>query len=206
MKALLLVTALSLGAGLALHGEPTHEDRLAAKAAEQEATLASRKLHLDPAEVNNLMHNAQVKVQLLDVRDEAAFNLFHLLDSARVEPADLRRPEIAARLDDKALKIIIAGSEPQAEAAWRDLNAEQIRDVYVLAGGVPLWLEVFVNGHKRAQPRAASEPPRKPRFTAALGARQRGAFPPETLTEGRAFTKKAKMLTKVVKLAGGCGS
>lgn len=207
IKPALFSVALLLGAGLALVGEPTHEDRLAELAAAQDATLASRKLHLDPAEVNGLVHNKQVKVQLLDVRDEGAYNLFHLIDSQHVDPASFRHPQIAKRLDPKSLKILIANDEAKAEAAWRDLNAEHIRDVYILAGGVNLWLQVFEQGQRQAQPKLAqSTGELRHSFTAALGARHPAAYPDEALTEGRDFKKKAKMLTKVVKLAGGCGS
>ena len=41
---------------------------------------------------------------------------------------------------------ILAGDEARAEEAWRTLRAQGVRHVYVLAGGLNLWLDVFRTG------------------------------------------------------------
>lgn len=205
LEVILASTAVALGLGLAARGMPTVDDRLEAQASLLEETLDSRKVHLDPAEVNTLLHDVQSKVQIIDVRPEADFNLFHLLDARRLARADLKTPEVLASLDPKALKIFVANGEAEAEEGWRIVTAAGIRDAYVLEGGLALWLRVFRDHQLHATPNDAAPSRTLAAFDAALGARYPFARPSMHAIEGREFESKAKRLTKVAKPAGGCG-
>lgn len=196
------------GVGLALVGQPDVDDHLRWRAAELDATLEARTVHLDPAEVNTLLHEAGTAVQVIDVREEADFNLFHLVDSRRVDLSALRDPSVRGRLDPKALKVFVANGEARAEQAWRIVSAAGIRDAYVLAGGITTWLAIYRDGRVQAPaqpPEPAQVEAARASFEAALGHRYPFARPKVATAADRAFEEKAKRLTKVAQPAGGCG-
>ncbi|MCA9553776.1 MAG: rhodanese-like domain-containing protein [Myxococcales bacterium] len=204
MNAALAVVAVSAAAALAFIGQPTLQDHLEARGAELSTKLASREIHLDPAELNVLLHDPQSRLQLLDVRSEGEFNLFHIKDAHRITLESLREGPPKPRFDPKALKIFIAQGEREADEAWRLATAAGNRDCYVLAGGIDLWLAVYRDGHINAQPGPAATG-QLASFTAALGDRYPYALPDAHAAHERAFKEKAKRLTKAAKPAGGCG-
>lgn len=204
LKTGLASAAFVFGAVLALHGEPTHADRLAQHQIAQEAILQKQSIFLDPAEVNSLMHDKMSQVQLMDLRSETDFNQFHLLDSWHWDPAECQRPDIASRLNPDALKILISNDASLALAAWRDLHAEGVRDVYVMEGGINLWLDLFKDGQTHAKAVQSDERLRH-HFDAALGARYPFSRPIETAQSERRYTERAKKLSKAKVVVGGCG-
>ena len=206
-KVALAATAALASAGLALVGEPGPTELVAFKRVELDAKLADRSVHLDPAEVLSLMRNKQVRLHLLDVRDEVDFNRFHLTDSKRVRAERLRSGELQKTLHPLALKIVISNDEARAEKAWRLLEATGVRGAYVLAGGANLWVEVFRDGKIDAQPlpTAGRDDTLRHGFDFALGGRHPFSRPTIDAAEGRSYEEKAELLTKVKKLAGGCG-
>lgn len=197
--ALLVLAAL----GLVARGEPDVQDLLGWRAAELDARLAAREVHVDPAEVLGLLHDGRAPLRLLDVRDEAEWNLFHLRDAARVALDDLQRG-VAPALPAGAIVVVTSNDEARAEAAWRRLVVLGVPDVYVLAGGVNLWLDVFREGRLEAAPSAGDDRLRHP-FPAALGARWREARPPVDAAAGRAFTPRAHGARRARQEGGGCG-
>jgi hypothetical protein len=62
-------------------GQPTIDRRVAWQSEELDAKIDSRAVHIDPGELLSLMYNNQIQLVLLDVRDEADFNRFHLADA-----------------------------------------------------------------------------------------------------------------------------
>lgn len=204
-KPALALLAAALGVGLAIRGEPGPEELARMKRAALDARIETRAVHLDPAEVLELVHDRRVPVDLFDLRSEADYNLFHLLDAQRVPPERFADPARWPRMRPLALKILIANDEAEAERVWRWLEASGVRGAYVLAGGVNLWLAVFRDGQEGARPAAEGDGRLRHRFEAALGARHPFARPERSAVAGRAFEEKAEMLTTVVELAGGCG-
>jgi len=196
--------AVCSATAIALIGQPTLQDKVQASAGELDTVIQSRSIHLDPAEVNQLMHDSQVRLQLLDVRPEAAFNVFHLRDARRVGLADMHQLASHPKFDTKALKVFIAADEADAEQAWRYATAAGIPNIYVLEGGVNLWLTVFRDQETQARTADAGRA-LKAGFYAALGDRVAFAFPALAASEGRVFDSKAKRLSKATKPAGGCG-
>lgn len=204
VNSVLAGVALSTAAMLALAGQPTLQDKIQARAGQLDAILQGRSMHLDPAEVNQLMHDSQVRLQLLDVRPEAEFNVFHLRDARRVLLRDMHQRASHPKFDPKALKIFIADGEAQAEEAWRYARAAEIPNIYVMEGGVDLWLAIFRDQQPHARAAEAAAGPKRG-FHAALGDRLPFAFPAVEISKGRTFDIKAKRLSKASKPAGGCG-
>ncbi len=112
-----------------------------------------------------------------------------------------------------SVKVVLGDDEARAEEAWRLLVAHGARHVYVLAGGVNLWLDVFRDGRTDAAPArgAAATDTLRHAFPSSLGARLPWARPDIATyrrllaTKARAFTPRVQPVTKAVAAAGGCG-
>ena len=74
---------------LIIMGQPTTSDRWQSMASEKEVVLDERAVQIHPGELLDLIHDTKIKVVMLDVRDEANFNLFHILDARHVPLADM---------------------------------------------------------------------------------------------------------------------
>lgn len=198
--ALLVLAAL----GLVARGEPTVAERLAWRSDELDARLAAREVHADPAEVLALLHDGRAPVRVLDVRDEADWNVFHLRDAVRITLEDLDRG-VRPDLPPGALVVVTSNDEARAEAAWRRLVVLGVSDVYVLAGGVNLWLELFREGRVDATAGPTGDERLRHAFPAALGGRWASARPAVDAASGRAFTPRLQGARRARVEGGGCG-
>ncbi|MHC4960452.1 MAG: rhodanese-like domain-containing protein [Planctomycetota bacterium] len=175
-------------AGLVV-GQPTVEDRVAWQSAETDKQLAKRAVQIDPGELLELMNNNRVRVAVLDTRDEAAFNLFHLVDARRLDPRP-DRDSWAMKLPAEDVKVVVAEDEQQAAATWRRLVALGLINVYLLDGGMPGWIDAY---HGK-QP-----------FPAALGARHPASNPDPDKVTKRGFERKVKVRKPSAAAGKGCG-
>ena len=77
---------VSVGAGtlimaslaVMLIGQPTAAERWQRIAPEKQVILDSRQVYIHPAELRDVYYNSLVNMVMLDVRDEADYNLFHV--------------------------------------------------------------------------------------------------------------------------------
>jgi rhodanese-related sulfurtransferase len=193
MKRLAALLLLAAGVAVFFIGEPG-VDRMTARASDHlDAELASRAWHIDPAELLGLMHGRQVELDILDVRDEAEYNLFHLADARRVPPGDEGIRWIEG-LPGEAVKVLVDRGETQADRVWKRARAVGAQNIYILEGGVSGWLELY--SRRTGAPTA---------FVAAVGARHGAAFPPADWLDGREFETKVKVVKPTVGPTGGCG-
>ena len=109
---------LAAAAGALLIGGPSAEDRLEWAGPALDREIQSRAYHIDPAELLDLMWNNQLRLALLDVRDEADFNLFHLIDARHFgfSSADLAWSQ---RLPDETVRVVMSNDEARANQAWK---------------------------------------------------------------------------------------
>jgi rhodanese-related sulfurtransferase len=214
-KVLAAALLFATGAGAMLVGHPDLDRKLAWAEAELNHRIESRDYHIDPAELLELMWNNQIRLALLDVRDEADYNLFHLIDARRFAftDADMRWSE---NLPDETVRVVLSNDEARAEDAWKKLTVLDVPNVYVLAGGVNAWLRLC-KPHKAAAARLEpvhllrpdagrlGEEQLKYTFPAALGDRYPEARPPADCFADRGYQKKVTVLKPVTVPAGGCG-
>jgi rhodanese-related sulfurtransferase len=187
-KTLGAATAAVLGVGLALAWGPTSGLRAQAQENKAERAISHGDVQVSPAELATLMHNRQLNLAIFDLRDEAAFNRFHLLDAKR--PASWA--EMRA-LPDKTVKMLVSDDAAASLAAYRALVRLGTKQVYVLAGGTKAWLDLFA-------------PPDSPALLAdALGARHPASFPNIEHVQLPKFEPKVKLGTGPKKGPGGCG-
>jgi rhodanese-related sulfurtransferase len=180
------------------------EDRLRWLAPDLEAKIASREVAVHPAEVLGLRHNRQLRLVILDVRSEADFNLFHLVDAIHVPPADLTQARVR-RLPQNAVKVVISNDEAGAVQAWKRLVAEGMVNVYYMAGGINLRLDIYKDGDAEARPKESGDDRLRHPFALARGAHSPFADPDRRTAPRRAFEKKVKGLALAEPPKGGCG-
>jgi rhodanese-related sulfurtransferase len=223
--ALALVAATLVVAGL---GQPTAEQKLARSPKLQEA-IRDRAVFVDPAEVVALRGDVNLDVQVLDLRSEHDFNLFHVGGARRLDPGALGRPEVLKPLRDRpasSVAFLVSNDEARALEAWKELQALGVPNVYVIEGGVNHWLERYPVPACVAAPAAGAPEEPRLRFAYATGASLPSAWPElaeshafkvpceaaESHSGGAhgarwpavAFTKRVKLQSKAA-VKGGCG-
>ncbi|MDH4002169.1 MAG: YeeE/YedE thiosulfate transporter family protein [Xanthomonadales bacterium] len=199
----LLVLALAV----MLIGQPDNADRWNMIADEQLAMLDERAVQIEPAELLDVIHNAQIKAVLLDVRDERHYNQFHVHGARRLSPEEVINSARELILEPaNTVFVTMSNDETAATEAWRALKAESVPNVYILDGGVNNWIrtysdEAFVDEHL-IRGRDNDQPAY--RFDAAIGARHPAAEPNPEAFEIE-FEPKVKLELKRAPTSGGCG-
>jgi rhodanese-related sulfurtransferase len=203
--ALLLVALVAM-----MMGQPTVMDKWEGMAAERQPLLDRRDVYIHPGELLTLMHNNGLNLVMLDLRDEADYNVFHLADTRRVSLAEAEDGSLALALLSAPTPTVVAlmgNGEERATQAWKMLVAHSVINVYILDGGVNHWLDVFGHaGHERCEvvDLGAGQHRLRHIFDAALGANQPGAEPEAEAAAPVEYTDKVKLQTRKV-LGGGCG-
>jgi rhodanese-related sulfurtransferase len=168
--------------------------------------LDERAVQIHPGELLDTIHDTSLKVVMLDVRDEADYNLFHILDARHVPLGTL--PEIVAELHfepENALFVTIGNEEKASTEAWKMLVAESVPNVYILEGGINNWIATFDDDDLTKNINAgAGEDQLCYYFDSALGARY-AAAEPDPHTQELEYTPKIIMETKRAPSSGGCG-
>ena len=216
--------AVTVGTILALItlvvGQPTPDKLVAWKQVELGTRIENREVYIDPAELLGLMYNKQVQRVLLDVRDEADYNMFHVRDAQHVTMPDLDGDWVK-KIPVEAIVVVMSNDEKRATEAWKKLAVRENVNAYILAGGVNRWLDIYADGDANVPdsnhaPATDDDTPRH-RFNEALGARfpcaRPNRYPVDTPTmstmtaavAGRKFKAKIKLKTAVRKESGGCG-
>jgi rhodanese-related sulfurtransferase len=190
-------------------GQPTAMDRWERMAPAKQALLDGREVYIHPGELLGLMNDDQIVLMMLDIRDEADFNLFHLQDAKRTTMKDLDGPLTLTllTLPENSVIVLMSNNEEVATEAWKMLVAQHVINVYILEGGINNWLDVFGHeGHEHCVVEDTDHGSKRLRhvFEAALGSNQPGAQPDARLMEEMEFTPKVKIEKKKA-LGGGCG-
>ena len=189
-------------------GQPTPMDLWEKMAPEKQVLLDERQVQIHPGELLDLIYNNDIKLQMLDVRKEADYNLFHLKDAKLVDMNNLKAmAEKLLDMPDNTVVVLMSNDEIRATEAWKILIALHVPNVYILEGGINNWLDVFGHeGHEKCKTEAVAGTQGKLRhiFFAALGSNHESAEPEkEHLHFKLEYTPKVKLQKKVRK-QGGC--
>ena len=189
-------------------GLPGPEAKLRMRAGELQAVLDSREKHIDPGELQSLINNNQLELSLLDVRDENEFNLFHVIDAYRIDVNNLDDPWLLG-LPVTAVKVLMSNDEARADEAWKGLTVRGVKNVYILAGGVNLWLDIFKDhkpGPAHEDITGEGDDRLRHSFAYASGHDHEASDPrPHHGTHERSFPEKVKVAGPKKSEGGGCG-
>jgi rhodanese-related sulfurtransferase len=199
--------ALVVGALAVLFiGQPTTEDRWVQMAEEKEALLAGRAVQIHPGELLAVMNDPTLQPVILDVRSEADYNLFHLVDARLVTPEML--PDLVAELrlaPVNTVVVLMSNDEDAATELWRELLAQSVANVYILDGGINQWIATFAEEDTRIEAIGHQGVDKLDyRFSAALGE----AFPasdPNPHEYELEYTPKIQLDIPRGPKSGGCG-
>lgn len=193
--------------GLILIGQPTTLDRWNRIAEEKTVALEERAVQVHPAEMLEHIHDSSLKVVMLDVRSEADYNQFHILDAQHVPLEELPTVIPALHMEPaNTVFFVMSNDETAATAAWKTLQAESVPNVYILEGGINNWLALFANDEfLAANPSIPhSDDQLAYAFPVAVGARQFPAEPDPHKYEF-VFIPKVVLELKRAPTSGGCG-
>lgn len=193
--------------GLIIIGQPTTLDRWNRISDEKTVVLNDRAVQVHPAEVLEHIHDPNLKVIMLDVRSEADYNQFHILDAQHMPLEQI--PDIVPALHlepANTVFFVMSNDETAATAAWKTLQAESVPNVYILEGGINNWLTLFANDEFLAAnpPIDHADDQLGFAFPVALGARQFPAEPDPHQYEF-VYTPKVILELKRAPTSGGCG-
>lgn len=187
-------------------GQPTIDDRWTAVAAEKAPELANREVQIHPGELLDSLHDTQLRVIMLDVRDEVDYNLFHILDARHVPLEEV--PAIVEELHlqpANTLFVTMSNDEQAATEAWKILEAESVPNVYILEEGVNNWIATFGNDDLTKNFNVgAGEDQLCYIFDKAVGSSYAAAEPDPHAFE-LMYTPKVQMELKRAPASGGCG-
>lgn len=209
-KTLGAVALLLASGALALHGQPSLEKKWQYLAPKFEPRLLERQVQIDPAELLDLMNDDYIDLIVYDVRSEADWNLFHLMDSERVDLKDLPTQRQRLRsLPSNGVVVLVSNDELKATEAWKRLMALAKPNAYILEGGLNHWLNIYgvpedETGGARKASLAQPDGTLRHHFKLALGDRHAAARPDQHKVPHRTYTPKVKLKQKIAK-AGGCG-
>ena len=201
--------AIALLAGVAvLIGQPSSMDKWNMIAAEKEPLLVEERAYqIHPGELLDLMHNDKIKLFILDVRGEADYNLFHILDAKHI-PAD-SLPDMVPNFllePSNAVFVLVGNHEDAAEEAWKMMVAEKVHNVYLLEGGINYWLDIYASSSSETAVLSmhTGEDDLHYLFSAAMGSHHPAANPDPHAFELE-YNPKVKLEIKKGPSGGGCG-
>ncbi len=202
------LAAVLAAAGLLLVPKPDFEDRLKAIDSDLSQALMQREVQIDPRELVEVVYNLNMRIKILDFRDENEFNLFHLVDAEHTTMDQIGNPRWVGALPKQTVMVLISNGEKRAERAWKILRAQGIENLYLLAGGLNVWVEVFGSKSRLVAPDkdcSLEDECRRYRFEAALGSRHPESDPDPKRVETQEFVRKVKNIGRTQKKKGGCG-
>jgi rhodanese-related sulfurtransferase len=172
-----------------------------------EEMLAKRLVQIAPAEMFKTVYNQGVNLILLDVRPESDFNLYHIKGAINI-PLDKLPPIIPDLLTEppaNSVFVLMSNDETAATAAWKQLVASSVPNVYILEGGVNNWIAYFGEGEGFQSASSMGKDQLGYIFPAALGSRYESCDPNPIEYEELEFDAKIKLELKRDKSGGGCG-
>lgn len=194
------------GMTLAIYGQMMPNPEQVRLKNQYQASLDAREPDVSPPELIDSMHNNQLQLVILDIRDEAQYNLFHIIDSHRL---DLNHTGWLETLNPYTVKVLVAQDSQSANQAWLTLRLQGVQHLYILEGGIDGWLDFYHEhyGHEHASSdEHAAHKQGEPVFVMALGANVSAADPPlPHVGHEVAYTRKITPPKPIVKPSGGCG-
>jgi rhodanese-related sulfurtransferase len=208
--------ALLLGGGLLtlLLGDPSAEDKWARIPQEEKDKLVNREIYISAGEFIEAASDDALYLNIIDVRDQSSFNLFHFRNAERYTLEQLQSIntiKALRHLPENTVNVVVSNGEAASTEAYKLLKGEGILNLYVLEGGINQWLEVFAGSDAGIEKATAGE--RKPAaeedlhfsFSFAVGDNYPFArlLNMKSLAETMTFERKIKIERKA-SLKGGC--
>lgn len=193
---------------IAALGQPTTQDRWERLASIEQPKLEAGMYDIHPGELLDTFHDHKLNLIMVDVRNEADYNLFHLLDAEHI-PLEEISDHIAGWIAQppNTVIVVMSNDEIAATEAWKNMTAESVPNVYILSGGINRWLNTFSTAFEQeycAEAASAAPGELQYNFQAALGSNCPAAYPDQDQYE-LDYESKIKLELKRAPVGGGCG-
>ena len=170
--------------------------------------LSLRRAQIHPGELLATMADDRLIATIIDVRSEADYNLFHIVNSVNVPVAEINSviPSLLADQTANKVYIVVSNDETAATQVWKILVAESVPNAYILEGGINNWIAVFGQDEDGISPLASTmNEVLRYLFPSALGDRYACANPSPLMEWELEFEPKIQLQLKRDKSGGGCG-
>ncbi len=193
---------------VAIIGQPTTADRWSRLEPLRASAIENREIYIHPGELLDSMHDHKLNLLMIDIRDEADYNLFHLLDAEHIPPE-----EIPGRIDEfiaqpaNTVFVLMGNDETKATEVWKTLTAQSVPNVYILSGGINNWLDTFATPFEDefcGKVVEVEDDELHYTFEAALGSNCPAAYPDHEKYHFD-YEPKIKLELKRAPVGGGCG-
>ncbi len=164
---------------------PSWEQRWNQVAATQAPLLEEQQVQIHPGELATALNNTKrLHVVVLDVREDYAYNLFHLRWSRHIPLGQLEAAIPALKKEAEEVPstvfVVVSNGDAQATTAWKMLAAYKVPNIYLLSGGLNQWVSLFGAEDLAEGTLVAAQPSANPEAfdyycKAALGAGYRSA-------------------------------
>jgi uncharacterized protein len=137
---------MSLAFVVALIGQPTVTQKWARLAETENPKLENRDYYAHPGEVSELKGDASLYVNILDVRSDRDYNLFHIMNSTHTNFEELQSSAFVNELKNapgNSVTFVVSNDDVDATKAWKMLKAQGIGNLYMVDGGINNWLQVY---------------------------------------------------------------
>jgi rhodanese-related sulfurtransferase len=197
-----------LAVAIAIIGQPTTADRWNKLEAVRGDALTNREVYIHPGELLDTFHDHKLNLVMIDVRSEADYNLFHLLDAENITPAEI--PESIdgfIAMPANTVFVVMSNDEVTSTEVWKTLTAQAVPNVYILSGGINQWLDTFATPYEEGVYGDTTEAGVEElhyEFDAALGSNCPAAYPDHDEYHLE-YEKKIKLDLKRAPVGGGCG-
>jgi len=133
--------ALALGALAAFAGSPRKEINARIDVSALARTVEGEDDHVSAIELAEWIRNQRPKLRVVDVRDSASFDAFHIPPAERIPLGGL----VSTRFEPDETIVLYSDGGAHAAQAWVFLRALGHRRVYFLRGGLYEWLDEVMN-------------------------------------------------------------
>ncbi len=193
---------------IAIIGQPTTADRWNKLESVRGDDLSNREVYIHPGELLDTFHDHKLNLVMIDVRSEADYNLFHLLDAENITPAEI--PESIdgfIAMPANTVFVVMSNDEVTSTEVWKTLTAQAVPNAYILSGGINKWLDTFATPYEEGvcgDTMEAGVEEMHYEFDAALGSNCPAAYPDHDEYHLE-YEKKIKLDLKRAPVGGGCG-
>jgi len=184
-------------------GEETEQVKLS-----PQEILENGYAQVSPEEMFATMKDDKLIANIIDVRDESQFNIFHIVNARNIPLEQLPNylPVLTSATEPNLVNFVVSNDDELATQAWKYLVAESVPNVYILDGGINAWITSFGENDPDVA-RLDSELVEELDFVfpMALGDRYICSNPSPILFEELEYESVIQLQLKRDKSGGGCG-
>ena len=107
--------------------------------------LQSGSNYIQPEELAHWIIDKTPDIQIIDLRNSAGFEKYHIPGAIHLPLAKLTDKQALEAVNDEKTNILASNGNSRAGQAWLLLKQMGYENVYILAGGLNYWVQVFNN-------------------------------------------------------------